>query len=224
MKKYILLGALAVVVVLLALYGRTLLDLYRLNSFVAASAAADEADGGAWPRRTDACTVCHGVKGNSQHQGYPKLAGQPAPYVANQLRRFASGERANPNMSPLAMTMTDADIERFSTYYAGQPGEDNRFFEPDPALRDKGGQLVARANCTACHGEQLKGHDGFPRLAGQGYDYLVAQLDAFAANARKDPSGAMNPLAAAASADDRKAMAAYLASFKSTTPSSPKGQ
>lgn len=224
MKKYILLGALAVVVLLLALFGRTLLDFYRLNGYVEASATADEADGGAWPRLTDTCTFCHGVKGNSQHQGYPSLAGQPAPYVANQLRRFASGERANPNMSPLAVTMTDAEIERFSIYFAGQQAEGNRYFEPDPALRDKGGQLVAKANCAACHGERLQGQDGFPRLAGQGYDYLVAQLDAFAANARKDPTGGMNALAADASPDDRKAMAAYLASSNSRPPSSPKEQ
>ncbi|MCY1544168.1 hypothetical protein D9M68_800290 [compost metagenome] len=57
------------------------------------------------------------------------------------------------------------------------------------------------------------GRDQFPGLAGQGHDYLLAQLNAFAAGSRKDPSGAMTAIAATLSADDRQTLAQYLAAL-----------
>lgn len=213
MKKLIALGVVAVIAGLLAVYGRDALDLYRLMDHIDTSSAAKEADGGPWPRLTDACVGCHGRQGYSQHQQYPSLAGQPAPYLAAQLRRFASGERASPNMAPLAMTLSEADIQFLSEYFAKHPAAANGSFIPDAELQAKGEKLVASGGCAACHGEGLMGHDQFPRLAGQGHDYLLAQLDAFAEGRRKDPSGAMTAIVAALSADDRQALAHYLAAL-----------
>ncbi|KWR75057.1 c-type cytochrome [Cupriavidus sp. IDO] len=214
MKKRILLGAVALVASgLLAWFGPDLLGFYRLDRYISASTAAYDADSGPWPHVTDACVHCHGVKGNSLHQGYPSLAGQPAPYVAAQLHKFASGERANPTMAPLAMTMSETEISHLAEHFARQPAGANRYFMPEAALLGKGKQLVASGGCAACHGSGLTGHDTFPRLAGQGYDYLLAQFDAFAAGKRSEPSGMMKAIATAASAEDRKAMATYLASL-----------
>ncbi|WPC03859.1 c-type cytochrome [Pseudomonas benzenivorans] len=213
MKKLLVLGVVAVVAVLLAVYGRDGLDLYRLMGHVETSSEANQADGGAWPRLTDACIGCHGVQGHSQHQGYPALAGQPAPYLAAQLKRFASGERANPNMGPLAITLSEVEIEQLSAYFAKQPPTENRSFKPDPALREQGEKLAANGGCAACHGAGLLGHDQFPRLAGQGHDYLLAQLNAFAQGRRQDPTGAMTAIAATLSEGDRQALAHYLAAL-----------
>lgn len=213
MKKWILLGFVTVVAGLLTVYGRDLLDLYRLLTHISTSSEARQADGGPWPRLTDACVGCHGARGNSLHQGYPSLAGQPAPYLAAQLRHFASGERANPNMGPLALSLSEADIQLLSEYFAKHPAAENGSFKPDPALQEKGKKLVASGGCAACHGEGLMGHDQFPRLAGQGHDYLLAQLNAFALGRRKDPSGAMTAIVTTLSADDRKALAHYLAAL-----------
>lgn len=213
MKKLILLGVVAVVAVLLAIYGRDGLDLYRLMDHIATSSEASEADGGPWPRLTDACVGCHGRQGHSQHQQYPSLAGQPAPYLAAQLQRFASGERASPNMGPLAMTLSEADIQFLSAYFAKQPASANGSFQPDATLQAKGEKLAANGGCAACHGEGLLGHEQFPRLAGQGHDYLLAQLDAFAQGRRQDPTGAMTAISATLSAEDRQALAHYLAAL-----------
>ncbi|NQD91525.1 c-type cytochrome [Pseudomonas sp. CrR25] len=213
MKKSIVLGVVAVVAVLLAVYGRDGLDLYRLMGHIEASSEASQADGGPWPRLADACIGCHGVQGHSQHQGYPTLAGQPAPYLAAQLKRFAGGERANPNMGPLAISLSEAEIEQLSEYFAKQSATENRSYKPDPALREQGEKLAANGGCAACHGEGLLGHDQFPRLAGQGHDYLLAQLDAFAQGRRQDPTGAMTAIAATLSEDDRQALAHYLAAL-----------
>lgn len=209
MKKMILLGVGAMLTMALVFLGPELLDLYRLDQYISASDKANQEDGGAWPRATDACIGCHGFQGNSQHQGYPSLAGQPAAYVVAQLHGFASGQRANPTMAPLAANMSDAEIQAYGDYFAKQTALENHSFSPDAALAGKGRQLVAQ--CVACHGERLMGREQFPRLAGQGHDYLLAQLGAFADGRRKDPSGAMNGIAAALSTDDRKAMASYLA-------------
>ncbi|MCO5397536.1 c-type cytochrome [Ralstonia soli] len=214
MKKLILAGVAAVVAVLLVVFGPDLLALYRLDRYIDASAAAYQADGGPWPHVTDVCFGCHGDKGNSLHQGYPSLAGQPAAYLQTQLHNFASGARSNPNMGPLAMTMGDAQIKDLAGYFSRATPVANHYFKPDPQLRVKGLQLVEAGNCAACHGAQLMGHDQFPRLAGQGYDYILAQFDAFAAGTRSEPTGMMKRIAESASPEDRKAMANYLASLE----------
>ncbi|GGO87663.1 hypothetical protein GCM10011348_41380 [Marinobacterium nitratireducens] len=213
MKKLIVLGVVAGFVALLACYGRDALGLYRLMDHIATSSEAKEADSGSWPRLTDACIGCHGRQGHSLHQGYPSLAGQPAPYLASQLRRFASGERSNPNMGPLAMTLTEYEIQQLAGYFARQSAIGNGSFKPEAALVARGEQLAATAGCAACHGDNLMGHDQFPRLAGQGHDYLLAQLNAFAQGSRKDPGGVMSAIAATLSADDRRALAHYLAAL-----------
>ncbi|QIG79355.1 c-type cytochrome [Stakelama tenebrarum] len=40
-----------------------------------------------------ACAACHGEDGAGRGPGNPPLAGQPAPYIAEQLRKWRSGER-----------------------------------------------------------------------------------------------------------------------------------
>lgn len=213
MKKLIALAVVGVVAGLLAFYGRDALDLYRLVDHIDTANEAHEADGGPWPRLSDACVGCHGAQGKSRHQGYPSLAGQPAAYLTNQLRNFASGERANPNMGPLAKTLSEDEVQQLAQYFAKQTAEANIGFNADPVLREKGRSLAEKGGCAACHGAELMGHDPFPRLAGQGQLYLKAQLDAFAEGRRKDPSGAMGAILSALSADDRLALSHYLAAL-----------
>ncbi|MBY4767880.1 c-type cytochrome [Burkholderia ambifaria] len=216
-KRIVQLAVLVVAGALLAVYGPTLLGFYRLQRHIDETAQADEADGGPWPRTTDVCMGCHGVKGSSLSDAYPSLAGQPPQYVAAQLHAFASGQRANPTMGPLAMTLREAEIARVAGYYAKQAPLANRYFKPDARLRAKGEQLVTGGACVACHGARLMGQAQFPRLAGQGYDYLRAQLDAFANGTRSEATGTMQRVAQAMSADDRAAVATYLASVSPVT-------
>src|SRR5213080_1760982 len=57
------------------------------------------------------CSACHGPNGNSVNPEWPRLAGQSAVYIAEQLRLFRSGLRANPVMQPLAVTLSAQDID-----------------------------------------------------------------------------------------------------------------
>ena len=213
MKKIIALGVIVVIAVLLAIFGRDLLDLYRLQSYITTSTEAYQAERGNWPHLTDACTGCHGSHGNSMNSRYPSLAGQPAAYLSAQLRNFASGQRLAPNMGPLAMTLSPDHIDLLANFYARQSVVAHAAVSPDEGLRDQGKQLVQTRGCTACHGAQLMGHEAYPRLAAQGQDYLLAQLNAFASGERIEPSGAMQAMAAALSAQERQAIAAYLAAL-----------
>lgn len=65
------------------------------------------------------------------------------------------------------------------------------------------------APCSSCHGPDGGGNAGagFPRMAGLGASYLVAQLEAFANGSRDN--AVMMPIAKALSDDQRQAVADY---------------
>lgn len=202
----------AALMLLALLAGPMLLDVYRLDRYIQSSAQAQEASGGPWPRMSDACTGCHGVDGHSVNQAYPSLAGQQPEYLAQQLRRFASGDRHSPIMNAMARSIREPDIAALATHFGRQPAKGNDHFRPDPALLEQGRQLVEKGGCAACHGAGLMGSGAFPHLAGLGHDYLLKELRGFADGSRRDPTQAMNALAAAWSPQDRSAIAAFLAS------------
>lgn len=71
--------------------------------------------------------------------------------------------------------------------------------------------------CTSCHGNEGMGDDamGTPRLAGQGFNFLVKQLEDFANDKRMDTTMfIMNNNAKGMSAQDRRDVSAYMASIQ----------
>lgn len=69
-----------------------------------------------------ACSGCHGPDGAGIPAQYPRLAGQFAEYIEQQLKAFKAGTRVNdPNgmMRGVAARMTDAEIKAVSEYAAG---------------------------------------------------------------------------------------------------------
>ncbi|XPF92994.1 c-type cytochrome [Colwellia sp. RE-S-Sl-9] len=68
--------------------------------------------------KTAMCAACHGAMGVSAVPMYPNLAGQKEAYIAKQLKDFKSGNRKDPVMAPMAMGLSDADIENVAAYYA----------------------------------------------------------------------------------------------------------
>lgn len=81
------------------------------------------------------------------------------------------------------------------------------------AAADAAAQIAAQGNgrgapaCATCHGNHGEGSAAFPRLAGSGQAYLQAQLDAFAADSRKNVT--MQTIAKQLNTSERSAMAAY---------------
>lgn len=195
-----------------------LIGYMRFSRAVEQQAVIDETRGGPWPQLFQVCAPCHGATGTSLNSNYPDLAGQPATYLAEQLKAFAKGSRSDPAMSPLAAALSEKEIETLSRYFSIQRNEVDSSFNIDPDQVAEGEALIEREGCTACHGEKLGGMDTFPGLAGQSAPYLSNQLRAYQSDVRVDPSGAMAPIARALSSDEIEAIAHYL---NSLTPSAP---
>jgi cytochrome c553 len=88
-------------------------------------AAALAGGGHAWARdavagreKAQACSVCHGQNGISTAPDAPNLAGQPAIYLAAQLRAYRSGARPHAVMAVMAKPLTDDDIQNLAAWFA----------------------------------------------------------------------------------------------------------
>jgi len=80
-------------------------------------AAGDAAAGRAKARRL--CQNCHGEDGVAVLPGAANLSGQQEEYLREQLHAFRAGRRQNPQMSVVAKTLSDADIDDVSAWYSG---------------------------------------------------------------------------------------------------------
>jgi cytochrome c553 len=72
-------------------------------------------------RGVAACQNCHGAEGRGMAPVYPVLAGQYAPYLAAQLRRWQTGARGGDPlnvMQQIASQMSEEDIRDVSAYFA----------------------------------------------------------------------------------------------------------
>ncbi|PSJ37844.1 c-type cytochrome [Zobellella taiwanensis] len=78
--------------------------------------AAGDAEAG--KAKSAVCAACHGAEGVSAMDIYPNLAGQKAAYTVKQLKAFKAGERNDPIMAPMAMPLSDQDMEDLAAYYA----------------------------------------------------------------------------------------------------------
>jgi cytochrome c553 len=87
-----------------------------LMAACAAPAAAQDAVAGR--AKAVACAVCHGQMGLSSAPDAPHLAGQPAMYVAAQLRAYRSGARKHEVMAVMAKPLTDDDIANLAAWFA----------------------------------------------------------------------------------------------------------
>jgi cytochrome c553 len=67
-----------------------------------------------------ACASCHGPQGHGT-ETLPRLAGQHAQYVENQLRAFNKRERTNDNavMQSVAAKLTELELKAVSAYLSG---------------------------------------------------------------------------------------------------------
>ena len=92
-----------------------LLALGLLMASLTASVRAGDIAAG----RTSAagCVVCHGANGISQMPGTPHLAGQPAIYVAEQLKKYRSGKRSDEIMNVIARPLSDTEIDDLAAWF-----------------------------------------------------------------------------------------------------------
>jgi cytochrome c553 len=102
------------------------------------------------------CAVCHGVDGNTTSDPlYPKLAGQKAYYLRQQMRAFKNGARKSDLMAGPASSITDAQIRELARYFSRQRVKPDPV--KDPELAAIGVRIFRYSSrrapaCAACHG------------------------------------------------------------------------
>lgn len=150
-----------------------------------AQVAARSADLAAGQATFAVCTACHGAKAEgNQSLNAPKLAGQPAWYLARQLRNFKSGARGGAPGDPIASQMMamavpldEKAIDDVAAYIATLPDATSlRTVRADTA---RGASLYS--TCAYCHGATGEGSwsTNAPRLANMSDWYVLRQLQNF---------------------------------------------
>jgi cytochrome c553 len=163
------------------------------------------------------CAACHGANGNSTNPEWPSLAGLGADYIAEQLKNFKDGKRANPVMMPMAASLSPDDMADIGAYFDSLP---NTGLEADPSFWQAGEKLYRGGDagrqipaCLACHGPTGRGNDPakFPALRGQQSGYVVKQLNDYASGTRTTgPNGVMQTIAKRLSPEDIRNLASYI--------------
>jgi cytochrome c553 len=171
------------------------------------------------------CAECHAFNGVSDASGaFPRVAGQSAYYLTEQLRDFASGVRFNPLMTPIAKALTADDIADVAAYFAGLDAPFLPLQKPDEALVKVGERLAKAGNesrriqaCNNCHGPDGAGEPpALPYLAGQYAPYIALELRMWQRGYRKNSPDGMAVVSRAL--DDREiaAVAAYYQQVRGT--------
>ena len=191
----------------------------------AADPAAVYGKGGAKPAAM-ACVTCHGAEAEGMAAaGFPRLAGLSAVYMKKQLADFASADRANPIMQPIAAALSPAEADAVTTMLANKPRPDVERIGRTAAAQGLGETLALRGawernipECVSCHGPSGVGvGDSFPPLVGQSAQYLSSQLIAWSQGTRKnDPNDLMGHIARGLTEDEIKAVSVYFANLTDT--------
>ncbi|MCG8465634.1 MAG: cytochrome c4 [Xanthomonadales bacterium] len=196
---------------------RVLLLALALAFTGAAQAAGDAAAG---QSKAAVCAACHGADGNSAVPQWPKLAGQHADYIANQVRMVRDGDRQIVEMVGIVAGLSDQDIDDISAYYASQTIKPGSADEAKVALGEKiyraGNAESGVPACMACHGPTGQGNpaSGYPAVAGQHDAYLSNRLQKYRngqVNGAEDPySPQMVTVAKELTDEEISAVASYM--------------
>lgn len=163
------------------------------------------------------CMACHGPQGNSIVTQWPKLAGQHPEYIMKQLMDFKAGNRANVQMTPMAMPLTDQEVLDLAAYFASQTQSggvaDRELAALGESIYRAGNPATGLPACSGCHGPAGMGQSlaKFPRIAGQHADYVKQTLQHFRSGERaNDPNGMMRGVAARMTDQEIAAVAQYI--------------
>ncbi len=174
-----------------------------LLAFASAPAlAADDIEA-----KAQVCAGCHGENGvPTDPKTIPVIWGQQQSYLMKQLRNYRNGERKNEVMAPIAKGLDDGDLRKLAAYFAAKPW-------PAHAQPASAGSLPnGAAQCQPCHQPHFEGGMPAPRLAGLSYEFLSAQMKAFADGQRANNLD-MPKFMQMLSDGDRDAIARYLATL-----------
>ena len=134
------------------------------------------------------CVGCHGIKGYQasfpEVYKVPMISGQSAKYIVSSLNAYKKGERKHPSMRGIAETLTDQDMADLAAYYSASgvaAGVAPLADKPSKEPNEKVTALLAKANCSSCHGSNYSKpiDPSYPKLGGQHADYLLVALKSY---------------------------------------------
>lgn len=186
------------------------------------------------------CAGCHGEFGQGGKKGeYPRIAGQRAAHIAEQLKSFRARTRVNLPMFPYTQEreMSDQDVEDVAAYLASieLPTQWPEFKPDDDALTrltamekvmiiprapgdlENGGKVYNK-ECFICHGKDGMGRGKFPRLVGQYTNYLMKQMTSFIKGERAHDEVEMRGILNELKASDLQDVLAYLTLIQTEQP------
>ncbi|TAL96227.1 MAG: cytochrome c4 [Rhodanobacter sp.] len=189
-----------------------------VTAFALALSAFSALAGGGNAQKVQYCSWCHGVSG----QGFvpaPRLAGQQAEYIENQLQGFRQHTRPSSFMWGAVKSLDVLDTRDVATYFSAIA----------PEAADDGDKVAASAGktiyrrgipalnivaCAACHGPNAQGIGKIPRLGGLSAFYLKTRLDQWAHGNLAAAPAPMPQIARQLSPSDIDALASYLSFVK----------
>ncbi len=157
----------------------------------------------------EVCAGCHGEYGEGGKQGeYPRLAGLPAEYIAQQIKLFKEEKRKNIPMRPYAndRELPEEDIPSIAAFLSQiklisqMPKFDENMSAYEKLLIAKKVFNIPRAEgeidfgeksynreCKSCHGKKGMGkkNSDMPQLTGQYTEYMLKQLKQIAKGERE---------------------------------------
>jgi cytochrome c553 len=165
-----------------------------------------------------ACAQCHvNAVSDSSGGAFPRIAGQPASYLAKQMHEFTTSARDNAFMSPIAKALSADEIADVAAHYAGAKADFSPLPRPDAALVGQGQQLARVGDaarriqaCNNCHGPDGAGLPPIiPYLAGQYAQYIALELKAWKSGDRKTSPDSMAVIAKQLDDQEIAAVAAF---------------
>jgi cytochrome c553 len=189
------------------------------GSVFASDAAAPQGNAEAGKTKAAACGACHGPDGNSPSDAFPKLAGQHASYLVDQLRGLKDSKRKDPMMTGQAVPLSDQDILDVSAFYSIQTPQPGAAAKESVEVGQKlyrGGNAEKKIPaCMACHAPNGAGNAGakYPRLSGQHAAYTAKQFARYKEGNHNGSANAkmMQDISNRLSPEDIKALSEYIA-------------
>jgi len=160
------------------------------------------------------CQTCHRRDASGRaNTAVPRLSGQHASVIIKQLMDIRSGQRVNVAMKDYVLEpqLTLQHFADIAAYLESLPVV-GALGKGPPELLPRG-QALYEKDCAVCHGAQGEGRPELfhPMVASQHYTYLVRELELIRDGERGNSNPAMPPILKNYSADDRRAVAAYMA-------------
>lgn len=157
------------------------------------------------PDLPQSCVQCHGLDGAGRPGGaFPNLTVLNATLIREALTAYANGSRESAYMQPVAVQLTDSQIDSLARHFAALPRTMSPQFAAAPAMLALG-RRIAEAGvpaegigaCQNCHAINQANRRLYPAIAGQNAIYLRDQLRLYR-EGKRGAKIAANPMIAVA--------------------------